>query len=309
MYVEELRDIDLNHLLVLHILLQQRNTTRAAEQLSMSQPSVSKVLKKLRGSFNDPLLIMSGRHTELTPYAKELSPKLERLFANALEIKSSQPFVAQTSDAHFRVCMIASLHSTMIPNMVAQVRTLAPNVNIDISNWDANSIERLNSREVDLAVGYTTEDYPYLRQRRIHHFPPSVTVHADHPLAGCPSVTTADLLAWPLIDYHIPGIAPILEHLLYGERSGPNLVLRTSSFTAAMAMFDSEPNALMTMGRTIPELFQRTDTVFVPLETSSPEISGLDLQVLWHERFQNVSGHRWFRNLLFELVQSLLTKL
>ena len=55
-----LKNIDLNLLIYLDVLLREKNVTRAAEQLGITQPAMSNGLKRLRIIFNDPLLIRSS---------------------------------------------------------------------------------------------------------------------------------------------------------------------------------------------------------------------------------------------------------
>ncbi len=66
--------IDLNLLAVLGALLEHRNVTRAGERLSLSQPTMSGALARLRQHFGDELLVRSGREYQLTPMARDLLP-------------------------------------------------------------------------------------------------------------------------------------------------------------------------------------------------------------------------------------------
>ena len=67
---------DLNLLSALHALLTERNVTRAAEQLNLTQPTMSGMLQRLRYQFDDQLLVRNGRHMELTPFGALLHPSV-----------------------------------------------------------------------------------------------------------------------------------------------------------------------------------------------------------------------------------------
>jgi LysR family transcriptional activator of mexEF-oprN operon len=77
----DLRSIDLNLLVVFEALIQERNLTRAAKQLSLGQPAVSAALVRLRKLFNDPLFERIGRRMVPTPRAlsaaQTLGPALD----------------------------------------------------------------------------------------------------------------------------------------------------------------------------------------------------------------------------------------
>ena len=61
-----LRNLDLNLLVPLHALLEERQVTRAAERTFLSQPAMSRALERVREMFRDPLLVRSGRSFERT---------------------------------------------------------------------------------------------------------------------------------------------------------------------------------------------------------------------------------------------------
>ena len=63
---------DLNLLRVLDVLLRERNVSRAAERLALSQPAVSNALNRLRDLLDDPLLVRVGRTMQPTPRALAL---------------------------------------------------------------------------------------------------------------------------------------------------------------------------------------------------------------------------------------------
>ena len=67
----DLHKLDLNLLLTLNALLIERNVTRAAARLHLSQPSVSVQLGKLRAAFDDPLLLPGPRG--MLPTARALA--------------------------------------------------------------------------------------------------------------------------------------------------------------------------------------------------------------------------------------------
>ena len=68
-----LANLDLNLLVTLDALLRERNVTRTAEQLGVSQPAVSGALSRLRRHFGDQLLIRVGNRYELTPLAARVA--------------------------------------------------------------------------------------------------------------------------------------------------------------------------------------------------------------------------------------------
>lgn len=69
--------IDLNQLLTLQAILEERHVTRAAARASLSQPAMSRVLGRLRAALGDDLLIRSGVRYERTPRGEQLLQELD----------------------------------------------------------------------------------------------------------------------------------------------------------------------------------------------------------------------------------------
>src|SRR4029453_16711065 len=95
---------DLNLLLPLKVLLEEGNVTRAGQRLDLSQPAMSAALARLRRRFADQLLSRSGRDYELTPFARDLLPEVQRavrLMGRALHLEDE--FDPATSDGEFRL--------------------------------------------------------------------------------------------------------------------------------------------------------------------------------------------------------------
>jgi DNA-binding transcriptional LysR family regulator len=98
-----LRSVDLNLLPVLRQLLEDRNITRAAEALALTQPAVSKALARLRAIFDDPLLVRDGRRMILTPRAEQLQPQVEEQCRELERLWVKDGFVAATSRRQFSI--------------------------------------------------------------------------------------------------------------------------------------------------------------------------------------------------------------
>jgi DNA-binding transcriptional LysR family regulator len=77
MHTTQLRQADLNLLIIFAVLAEERNVTRAATRLLLSQPAVSRALQRLRDTFHDDLLIRTSSGYEPTPKGQRLVHELE----------------------------------------------------------------------------------------------------------------------------------------------------------------------------------------------------------------------------------------
>ena len=95
--IHDLRRIDLNLLVILDALLEERHVSRAAERLAMTQPAVSHALNRLRDLLDDPLLVRTGNQMQLTRRAFELAGPLREILGGVrrLVIPSNLGYGAQ----------------------------------------------------------------------------------------------------------------------------------------------------------------------------------------------------------------------
>jgi len=123
--------IDLNLLTVLSALLEERNVTRAGARLSLSQPTISGALARLRQHFGDELLVRSGREYQLTPTATRLLPAVREALEQVERTLSAPPeFDPATSERRFSIAI--SRHSLLsLSGLVRRVHTEAPRVRLD----------------------------------------------------------------------------------------------------------------------------------------------------------------------------------
>ena len=99
-----LKNIDLNLLVYLDVLLQKRNVTRSAETLGISQPAMSNGLQRLRKLFNDPLLVRTGNGMSPTERAERLQPLVRQIVASVEKaVESEQVFEPARANRVFRI--------------------------------------------------------------------------------------------------------------------------------------------------------------------------------------------------------------
>jgi DNA-binding transcriptional LysR family regulator len=124
--------IDLNLLVVLDALLSERNVTRAGAKLSLSQPTMSGALARLRQHFGDELLVRSGREYRLTPVAGHLLPAVrEALQQVERTLSTSQEFNPATSTRRFLIAVCGQC-DLALSGLLPRVRELAPRVRFEM---------------------------------------------------------------------------------------------------------------------------------------------------------------------------------
>ena len=128
-----LKGLDLNLLVALHALLDERSVSRAAERLHVSQPAASAALGRLRDYFNDEILVLHGKRMLPTPYADMLQPEVRRILAQVDSmILMSADFDPARSERQFRIMTSDYVTTVVLQPLAARLERLAPGVSVDV---------------------------------------------------------------------------------------------------------------------------------------------------------------------------------
>jgi len=139
-----LRQIDLNLLLVFDVLMQEKNVSRAAERVFLSQSAMSNALKRLREMLEDPIMVRSAKGMQPTPRALALEAPVRSILQQVVRtIQPAQPFEPYTSRARFVIGMNDYSENIVLPPLAASLRQSAPNVELVVHMLTAEDPEPL----------------------------------------------------------------------------------------------------------------------------------------------------------------------
>ena len=143
-----IKDIDLNLLVYLDVLLRERNVTRAAAQLNITQPAMSNGLKRLRNLLNDPILVRTSEGMVPTQRALDMQESLRTVLYSVEEmIQPVREFEAATSDRVFRIMASDYAASTLMPRLLEALDEQAPNVSLRYHDPQRYQLSRRRKRQ------------------------------------------------------------------------------------------------------------------------------------------------------------------
>src|SRR5690606_8243982 len=148
-----LRQFDLNLLLALDVLLKEKNVTRAAERLFMSQPAMSGMLARLRQAFDDELLVRVGRNLELTEFAEGIAGRVHQCVRELEELGDSKPSFSPISETR-SFCIAASDYAVLLlfDPLMRRLAEGAPGISLHFVRLDVEAGERIASGEIDFGI-------------------------------------------------------------------------------------------------------------------------------------------------------------
>ncbi|MCB1841539.1 MAG: LysR family transcriptional regulator [Halioglobus sp.] len=230
---------DLNLLVALQILLEERNVTRAAERLSVSQPALSKTLQKLRDAFEDELFTRTAHGLVPTPRAEELGKQLPALLETVEQVLGDVEFSPETYGGSFKLLMPPILCESLLPNLMAELSQVAPNVQLIMAEVPPDYQDQLKKGEADFAAFVALETERDILAEPIAAIAPRCYMRVDHPLAE-KEMNLQDFLAYPHLRLYLPGLTrentSMVDDVLGQYGVHRHIVLETTQFSSAVGV-------------------------------------------------------------------------
>ena len=290
---------DLNLLPIALALYDELSVSRAARVLGMSQPAVSKALRRLRAGFDDPLFVRGPNGIVPTPRAHVLvraaRPHIERLWGELLREES---FDARTSTRPFVLAMSDIGEMVFFPSISEHLRDQAPRSVVSTVAGPHDQLPHALERgDVDVAVGYFPElSLKNIRQRRLAKHGFACLMRAGHPLWK-KRLTVDDFLRAEHVVVRPEGRSSeeILERFIERRRMRRKVAIRASHVLSVpfiikdSALVATVPYAVVTRFVSLtPELV----AALPPFQIT------YDLKMHWHRRFDKDPRSLWLREQL-----------
>lgn len=287
-----LRQIDLNLLVTLEVLLTERNVTRSARRLNYSQPSVSVHLAKLRDIFEDPLLLPGPHGMHPTARAEELLQPL-RVALESLEraVAPARAFNPAESDRTWRVAASDSSASTILLPAMAVIRTVAPATRLAVLDMVPLQIaKQAEQGELDLALHTGEGSPPGLRRRTLFAERYVLAGRVGHPHLR-PQLTLAQFceLEHVIVSPDGGGFHGVTDDALAKVGLKRKVVLSVPHFLFMMSVLATTDLVAM-----LPSRLVRSTEILQVIEPPV-ELSDYEMVMLWHERSHRDPAHQWLR--------------
>ena len=298
----DLKDIDLNLIVVFNELLLERRVSLVANKLGVTQPAVSNALNRLRKLLDDNLFIRTARGMEPTPYAMELAEPLAYALSTIHgTLNQRTKFEPATSRRRFTLGFSDIGEINFLPKIMSRLSDLAPHVSVStLRNMDENLQEAMESGHVDLAVGLLPQLKTGYFQRRLFRQRYVCMFRKGHVLDK--ENVTEDEYA---TSEHLVIVPPSSGHAKVTEiiaRKGlyRNLKLTVSHYVSAGYILATTNNNMVA---TVPESYAKECVInfgltYIEHPVVIPEF---DVNMFWHEKYHKDPSNRWMRKVIFDI--------
>ena len=296
----ELKDIDLNLLVIFNQLLVERNVSKVAENLGLGQPAVSNALARLRKLLGDELFIRTSSGMQPTPFADQLAESIGYalgMIHGAINVKNS--FDPANSKRRFSIGMtdIGEVH--FLPRLMEKIPQVAPSVSIStVRNTSINLKDAMEAGHVDLAIGLLPQLKAGYFQQRLFTQHYVCMFRAGHPLDN-KKILPVDFYEAD----HVAIVSAGTGHGIVDEILDKNLAQRKVKLTVPHFVAVSHILQSTNLVATVPErlaehMAKPFGLKYVPHPVKLPEIV---INLFWHAKYQKDPANQWLRGLLFEM--------
>ncbi|MCV6627227.1 MAG: LysR family transcriptional regulator, partial [Cellvibrionaceae bacterium] len=152
MDTRQLARIDLNLLVALQVLLEERNVSRAADRLFITQSAMSKTLGRLRELFDDPLFTRSSHGMVPTPKALELQPLLQKALGQVQALTTGSEFEPAAFEGEISIAVAEYVGVVLLPALMQILQAEAPLLRVRTLSRVERQLDELTDGGLDFAI-------------------------------------------------------------------------------------------------------------------------------------------------------------
>lgn len=290
---------DLNLLRVLTALMEERNVTRAAERLGMTQPALSNALARLRAIMHDPLFIRERYGMRPTQLAEEIAPVIGAALASIDEaILGQQDFDPAVAERRFTIAPNSYVEYALMPSIVARLRTIAPGITLRLVPFGNDLAETgVVSGTTAMVLGRIVDPPDNLVVQHLMDEGLACVVRADHPEVR-DEISREQYERMKHVNVLPPGrMRAGLFQALQQRGVKRDVAVSVTHFLAVPEMI-----AVTDYCATLPLLICKrlARDPRLAILPAPVDLGTFPVDMGWHVRYRHDPAHRWLRSMIAE---------
>lgn len=311
MDTRELNKIDLNLLISLQVLLEEKSVSRAARRLFITQPAMSKTLTRLRALFGDELFTRCSHGMQPTPRAIELTSGLNDILGDISHLLAGPRFDSHSFNGEVTLALSEYIGVALLPRLTEQLHSQAPRLNLRVITRIEHQMEALAQGTLDFVFHVKQTHYGAdYRVETVGGGPLAVLVRENHPLAA-EEVTWERLTRFPLIKLYASNQDQVEIQQNAARRmpmgNHPMGTLEISHLLTALEVLRQTDYFMPAPAFLLQQQDATAGIVGLPL----PRGGGLNIQyaLVAHKRAANSPLHNWLWDQITATIRELRTPL
>jgi DNA-binding transcriptional LysR family regulator len=305
MRITQLRQADLNLLVVFAALAEERSVSRAAARLFLSQPALSRALRRLREMFHDDLLIRTPAGYEPTPRGERLLQELAVMLPRLDRLLSGATFDPANEDAAFRIAVTDNASQVLCPAFCKMVLPYAEHVSCQFVALHGDTFDAMERGRVDLALNADDGHTPDRFHREVIYEDDFVCVVARESRYSR-KLTLRQYLEGVHVGVGVlTGRQTIPDQRLAALGKRRHCAIEVPYFSAAIRCVPGT-RLIATVPRRLADLERHDPNV--KLVEPPPEMTGFRYLMIWHPRVHTDAAHVWLRSIIAATGRKLRTQ-
>ncbi len=284
--------LDLNLLVSLDVLLEEKSVGAAAARLHLSEPAMSRTLARIRKALGDPVLVRSGRAMVPTPRALAVHAEVHELVERATMVFTERNLDLAALDRTFTFRADDSIIAVAAAALLGRMRGEAPGVVIRSLPEGAADSGALREGRIDLEIGVIEGRPPDIAVEPLLEDPGVGVVRAGHPLLGGTMTPKRFAAAEHLTTSRRGRFEGPIDAALAERGLRRRVVASAPSFSSALLILLTT-DLVGRAGRSLhAPLIERLGLVAFDFPVRVPPVS---LAMAWHRRYDTDAAHVWLR--------------
>jgi DNA-binding transcriptional LysR family regulator len=300
---QQLSRLDLNLLVSLSVLIKERNVTRAAQALYLSQPAMSRTLGRLRELFDDPLFYRESNGLVPTQKALELQEPLEELLRNMQSLIARSAFTPESCDQTFAISLPPLMSGFVSIPLITALKEHAPKASLIEFPVAKEPTQQLADRSVDFSFHVDKPDneseFP---SQCIATTYPVFYVSRNHPLAKQQQVTLEECLNYRFVDMSLDirsssGLVNPIDKYLSKHGRKRDVVFQSGQLHSLVSVMQQTDTVMVSSNKLLTSSYLKQQLVPVLTMEAFPELC-LNIYLIEHKRTSNSAPHQWLKALI-----------
>ena len=315
MIEQKLSRVDLNLLIALSVLLKEKNVSKAASVLYVSQPAMSRTLQRLRDTFDDPLFHRTSDGIIPTEKAKKIGGMLPELLAHLTEVLDQEPFDPLLCDTHFTLSIPPLIgHSVVLP-LLQSLTIKAPKACVTELSSKSSPYAQLEAGSMDFALHTKEQVSSAFTSTYVGCLDVVLFSRKGHPLLTKKNVkqkkiTLDDCLAFNFVGLNVENqentqfVHP-LDALLKKQGKKRHVTFYSNQIQILIALIKTSDNLIIGPSTMLSsnDLMDQLEPVY---SFNLPKEDQLKFYLLMHKRLESSEEHQWFKDLLIKQLSTAL---
>lgn len=296
--MQALRQLDLNLLKALAVLLDEQNVSRAAEKMALSQPAMSAILAKLRKAFDDPLFVRTQYGLSPTERAQHLHQPLKQILADINQLWQPPQFDPLHAKLTVKIGLTDyGLQAVGLP-FTEKIRSLAPAIKLAfVPILGSDVAQKLNKGELDFALITQNETLPDFHTKVLFEEHYLCAMRKDHTLKARLNLETFCQAEHAMFSYQGGQFYGLVDEALAKLGKTRHVAISLSSFFALPPLL-----AKSDLIATMPSRALQDQTELFVCEPPLP-LPTFTKVLAWHERTHHSPAFQWLRDQIAQVVK------